>query len=426
MNIFLKSDGKGLFNTQIDTALIKSIEKLNLKHVLIIPPDISRMHSYAGNITQTFYAHLTANGCNVDILPALGTHVPMTAQELDEMYPGIPHDVFIVHNWKTDCVHLGDIPAEYTGELSEGLFAKTVPVEINKHLLDAKYDLIISIGQVVPHEVVGMANYNKNLFVGCGGSGMINASHYIGALYGMERIMGRDQSPVHQLFDYAHKNFLSNLPILFVLTVTTVDSLGINVECLSIGDKRDTFEKAIDVSQQKNIIFTEKPIKKAVVYLDPKEFKSTWIGNKAIYRTRMCIEDGGELLVLAPGIKTCGEDSENDRLIKKYGYTGRDRICALAAENADLRENLSVAAHIIHSSSEGRFKITYATAKMSEEEVNAIGYNHMPYDEAVKLYSTNLLKPGFNNVNGEEIFFIPNPAVGLWARKKIFNSCSKK
>ena len=388
--------------------------------MLLLPPDISRLNSYAGPITCLVWNMLHRWGVQVEVMPALGTHVPMSDTEIREMYPEIPTECFLVHNWKRDVRSIGTIPAKFVSDISEGYYEKPVEVQVNRRLLDGTYDLICSIGQVVPHEVVGMANYTKNILVGCGGSSIINQSHYIGALYGMERMMGRDHSPVHRLFDYAQEHFLQNVPLLFALTVTTVEEEGVRLQCLSIGDQRDAFEKAIAVSQEKNLTFLDRPLQKVVVYLDEKEFKTTWIGNKAIYRTRMAIADGGELLIIAPGLRGCGEDPENDRLIRKYGYVGRDRICKQVEENRDLQESLSVAAHIIHSSSEGRFTITYAPGHMTQEEIEGISYRYMPLSQALAQYDPQKLAPGFNLVDGEEVFVVKNPAVGLWATAERF------
>jgi nickel-dependent lactate racemase len=300
--------------------------------------------------------------------------------------------------------------------VSEGLVNNSIDVEVNRRLVDPSYDLILSIGQVVPHEVVGMANYGKNLFVGCGGSSMINSSHMLGAFYGMERIMGRDFSPVRRVFDYAQEHFLANIPLVYVLTTTTNKGDEVTIHGLYIGTERAQFEAAVQKSQQINLTHMKKRLNKVVVYLDPREFKSTWLGNKAIYRTRMAIADGGELIVLAPAVGHFGEDEQNDRLIRKYGYVGRENVLKLVdmPENADLRENLSVAAHLIHGSSDGRFKITYCAGKLTEEEVRGAAFNYMPYEQAAAKYDPAKLVDGFNTVDGEEIFYISNPALGLW------------
>ena len=415
--------GNGLSHEEIKEALLVSLEGRELKNVLIIPPDFTRFHSNAGFITNVYYYALDEKGVNVDILPALGTHVPVTEEEIDVMFGDIPYDKFIAHNWRNDVMKIGEVPASYLEEITEGLWKDPVSVEINRLVMDEKYDLILSIGQVVPHEVIGMANHAKNLFVGVGGSDMINKSHMVGAVYGMERMLVKDHTPVRKVFDYGMEHCLNERPILFVLTVCTAPGGNINTHGLFIGDKRNALEAAIELAQEKNIDFVETGIKKCVVYLDPAEFKSTWLGNKSVYRTRMAIADGGELLVLAPGIERFGEDDQVDVLIRKYGYRGRIKTLEEfeKPENQDLRDNMGAAAHLIHGSSDDRFKITYAVKNITKEEVIGVGFGAVDYDETVKKYDPETLQYGYNTMpDGEEIYFIPNPALGLWINKEKF------
>ncbi|MGI5900762.1 MAG: lactate racemase domain-containing protein [Christensenellales bacterium] len=412
----------GLTDKELFEALEYAISdcKKDLKKVLLIPPDYTRFHSGAGKITNYYYNTLK-DFCQVDILPALGTHVAMTEEECASMYGDIPFEKFIVHNWRTDVVKIGTVPAEYISEISEGLVNDAIDVEVNKLVIDPSYDLVLSIGQVVPHEVVGMANRNKNVFVGCGGNSMINGSHMLGAFYGLERIMGKDHTPVRKVFDYAEEHFLMDIPLVYVLTVTTAKDTDIFMHGLYIGRDRSYFEQAVEQAQEKNLIFVDEPFKKVVVYLDEKEFKSTWLGNKSVYRTRMAIADGGELIVLAPGIDKFGEDGDIDKLIRKYGYVGRENVLALVAENEDLRNNLSAAAHLIHGSSDDRFSITYCTKHVTKEEVEGVNFGYISYDEAIKTYDPKTLKDGFNTLeDGEVIYYISNPALGLWADRKKF------
>lgn len=409
--MYLKNDG-GIDMQSLYRAVEKSLEDKKLRKVLILPPDYTRMYSGAGILTQMYYDCLK-DRCTVDIMPALGTHEPMTRQECAAFFgESIPFEKIIVHNWRNDVVKIGEVPSEFVSEVSDGLVRDSIDVEVNRRITDKSYDLVISIGQVVPHEVVGMANYSKNIFVGCGGSSMINSSHMLGAFYGMERVMGRDFSPVRRVFDYAEQHFLKDVPLMYVLTVTTNTADKTNIHGLFIGRSRELFEMAVEQSQKVNLTKVEAPFKKVVVNLDPREFKSTWLGNKAIYRTRMAIANGGELIILAPGVKKFGEDAENDRLIRKYGYAGRERVLELVKENDDLRQNLSVAAHLIHGSSDGRFKITYAAKYLSEREITSVNYAYMQYERAYELYAN--LKNGMNNVNGEQVYYIDNPALGLW------------
>lgn len=417
---FYDESGSGLSVSEIRSALLQSIEGRELNNVLIVPPDFTRFHSNAGLITNIYYHELRARGCQVDILPALGTHVAMTKEECEIMYGDIPYEKFLVHNWREDVVKIGEVPSEFIEEITEGLWHDAVSVEVNRLVMDEKYDLILSVGQVVPHEVIGMANHAKNLFVGVGGSEMINSSHMIGAVYGMERMMGKDHTPVRKVFDYGMEHFLNQRPIVFVLTVCTAPQGESLTHGLFLGDTRKVLEKAIELSQEKNIDFVETGIKKCVVYLDPSEFHSTWLGNKSIYRTRMAIADGGELLVLAPGIERFGEDEKMDQLIRKYGYRGR--MATLEQfENPDLRSNMGAAAHLIHGSSDGRFTITYAVKDITKEEIESVGFQAADYDEMIQKYDPAKLQYGYNTLpDGEEIYYIPNPALGLWINREKF------
>lgn len=411
-----------LDNCQIKQQVIKALDERQPKKVLIIGPDFTRFFSNSGLISNIVYHWCVDNGAQVQIMPALGTHVPMTEEECAKMYGDIPFSLFEEHHFREDVVKLGEVPGSYVSSITEGLWTDPVSVEVNKKIMDPSFDLIVSVGQVVPHEVIGMANHLKNIFVGVGGADMINKSHMVGAVYGMERMMGRDFTPVRKIFDYAGEHFLSQVKILFMLTVTTAPGGNIQTHGLFIGEGRKCLEDAIALAQEKNIDFVEHGIKKCVVYLDPTEFRSTWLGNKSVYRTRMAIADGGELIVLAPGVNKFGEDAQIDKLIRKYGYCGRLKTLELLKQNQDLMDNMSVAAHLIHGSSDGRFSITYAVKDISEKEIESVCFKSASYDEMVKIYDPNKLEYGYNTVNGEEIFFIPNPALGLWINKEKFNN----
>ena len=386
------------------------------KRVLALPPDFTRFNSYAGPITEMCNDYF--GDALTDVMPALGTHSPMTDEQISTMFGSVPAEKFRVHDWRNDVVTVGTVPGEYVSKVSEGKLDYSLDAQVNKILLDPSFDLVLSIGQVVPHEVIGMANYTKNIFVGIGGSDFINKSHFIGASYGMERIMGRAKSPVREVFEYAKVNFLSKVPIVYILTVRAKDEAtgAMVTRGLFIGDDFECFQKAADLSLATNFIMVDREIKKCVVYLDPEEFKSTWLGNKSVYRTRMAIADGGELIVLAPALKEFGEDKTIDGLIRKYGYKGTPHTLECTNANKDLQDNLGASAHLIHGSSEGRFSITYCPGDgMTREEIEGVGFNYCSYEKMAAKYPVDQLKDGWNTVNGEEIYYISNPALGLWA-----------
>ncbi|WP_020610741.1 lactate racemase domain-containing protein [Sediminispirochaeta bajacaliforniensis] len=388
------------------------------RRILLLPPDITRMHGLAGLLTcwavEFFGPAVTA------IMPALGTHAPMTDREINLMFPGIDHRLFLVHDWRHDVVSLGTVPAEVIEVLSEGRLSWSWEAEVNRRIAFGEHDLILSLGQVVPHEVIGMANYNKNIFIGTGGSDGINKSHYLGAVYGMERIMGRIDSPVRSLLDYAQEHFAGDIPLEYALTVIARTGEGNKPVGVFLGDDRRCFEAAGRLSAELNICRLEHAPERVVVYLDPAEYRSTWLGNKSIYRSRMAIADGGELIVLAPGVERFGEDEEIDRLIRRYGYAGTDRILEAVGQGGGLSSNLAAAAHLIHGSSEGRFSIRYCPGALSREEVEKVGYRYDDFDMMMKRYRPDTLRDGWNEGgDGDPFFFISNPASGLWICDKI-------
>jgi nickel-dependent lactate racemase len=419
--IYFKSGSENtvLDSEDLESGIISALEKLGArKKVLVVPPDCTRFHSRAGELTSYIYRYYKDS--LKDILPALGTHSPMTDAQLDKMYKGVPKSLFRVHDWRKDVVTTGTIPGEFVSDITAGALNYSWPAQINRLVFNGGHDLILSVGQVVPHEVIGMANYNKNLFIGTGGPEGINKSHFIGAVYGMERIMGKADNPVRSLLNYASANFTNHLPIIYVHTVIGRDDEGkLVVRGLFIGDDEEVFRLAADLSLKVNFNVIEKPLKKVVVYLDPAEYKSTWLGNKSIYRTRMAMADNGELIVLAPGLKEFGEDKEIDRLIRKYGYCGTPATLKILKENKELNNNLSAAAHLIHGSSEGRFTITYCPRHLTIKEIESVNFKYHDLNDMLKKFNPAKLKEGFNKMeDGEEVYFISNPAIGLWTSKQ--------
>ena len=422
MSLYVAKGGPDveLSSAELKSLLFEALDKLGARRrVLAVPPDQTRFHSRAGELTQYTWEYYGDR--LTDVLPALGTHAAMSPEELTRMFGSVPHSLFRVHNWRTDVETLGEVPSEFIEEVSEGKLHYSWPAQTNLLISRGGHDLVLSVGQVVPHEVIGMANYTKNILVGAGGTEGINRSHYLGAVYGMERIMGRAENPVRAVLNYAAERFLSNVPIVYVLTVVgraSDDSLA--VRGLYIGDDPECFHLASDLSLKVNFEMLDVPIHKAVVYLEPHEFHSTWLGNKAVYRTRMALADGAELIALAPGVKEFGEDPTIDRLIRKYGYRGTPATLVAVKHNADLAADLSAAAHLIHGSSEGRFNITWCPGHLTREEIEGVGFGYGDLSGMLNRYNPEKLQHGYNQINGEDVFFIANPGLGLWAYRERF------
>ena len=402
---------------------------------LLIPPDVTRFHSRAGLLTDIAFRELSRAGIAVTVLPALGTHIPLTNAELERMFPATPKNVFRVHDWRNDVVELGRIEKEWIETATGGAVSYDWPVQVNRLLRDGGFDLIVSLGQVVPHEVIGMANHAKNLFVGTGGKEAIDKSHFAGAAFGMEKMMGRADTPVRAMFDEGLRRFGNQLPpVLYALTVlsarTDAEAAAqgagrgsLALRGLYSGVGRDCFTVAAALARKVNVDLLDEPVQKAVVYLEPEEFRTTWLGNKAVYRTRMAMADGGELLIIAPGLERFGEDTGIDALIRKHGYRPAKIIREKVNADAELAASLSAAAHLIHGSSEGRFTVRYCPGPgVSRQEIESAGFEWGDIGGAMSRYDINALKTGWNtHADGERFFFVPNPALGLWANRARFN-----
>lgn len=422
---FYKEDcviDKAMQREMMERLINEAREKINpkLKKVLLLPPDITRCHSGAGDLTNMLY-HILGDDCEIDVIPTLGQHVPHTPEQNKWMFGDIPEERIHKHDWRKSCVHLGEISAEFVKTATGGLADWAIPVDVNSALVDKSYDLVINIGQVVPHEVLGFANHNKNYFIGLGGKNTICASHLTAALCGIENNLGQIITPLRGCYNYAEKAFLSDVPAVYVQIVRSRDESGdLPMTGLYVGQDASTYVRAARFARRKTVFMFDKPIKKVVCFMDGNEFHSTWVANKAIYRTRKVIEDGGELIVIAPGVERFGEQEEVDRMIRKYGYKGTPHSLEAYQNDPELHDLAHAAAHLIHGSTEGRFTVTYAPGKLTQEEVNSVGFNYMDINSAMELYNPQKMQNGFNTVNGEEIYFIDSPSLGLWTSKDKF------
>lgn len=388
----------------------------NPARVLALPPDHTRADSRAGELTRI--AHRLLGSRLTDVMPALGTHEPMTEEELEYMFGDLPRDLIRVHDWKREVTTLGEVDADFVAEATEGIYRRPWQAQVNNALVEGGHDLILSLGQVVPHEVIGMANYNKNVFVGTGGDEGINESHYLSALYGMERIMGRCDTPLRRILNEAQDRYCGGMPLAFVLTVVESLPTGAKVvRGLYAGDSHDVFFKAGELAAKVNCFVVDRAPKTVVVTMNPKKYKRTWIANKAIYRTRMLIGDGGKLVIIAPGVKQFGESDTVDRLIRKYGYRSSEEVLKFVDENPELQANLGAAAHLIHGTTEGRFSVEYAAGEMTRREIESVGYQFGNWRELLSHYNCDGLENGWHqDADGEEFYFVNDPGLGLWMR----------
>jgi nickel-dependent lactate racemase len=393
------------------------------KRVLLLPPDITRMHSGAGRLTEMLYQAF-ADEADVHVIPTLGQHVPHTPEENRQMFGSIPNERIHAHDWRGGCVEVGEIPARFVDEATQGAANWDMPIVLNRPLMEEKWDLIINVGHVVPHEVLGFANHNKNYFIGLGGKDLICAAHMAAAACGIENNLGNLITPVRAIFNRAEDEFLDRLPDLYVQVVLARNERDDLVHTgVYVGDDLETYLGAARQSREQNITLFDEPIEKIVCVMQGDEFFSTWVANKSIYRTRMALADEGELIVIAPGLKRFGEQEDVDALIRKYGYVGTPRVMEQYARNADMQDLAHATAHLMHGSSEGRFRVTYAPGHLTREEMEGVNFDYADINETIERYRPSQCKQGWNTTaDGEEYYFIPTPSAGLWAtREKLFN-----
>jgi nickel-dependent lactate racemase len=396
------------------------------KRVLLLPPDLTRMHSGVGRLTEMLY-HNFSREAEVHVIPTLGQHVPHTPEENRRMFGSIPEERIHAHDWRNGCVKVGEISAEEVRIASGGAADWPIPITLNTMLMEEPWDLIINVGHVVPHEVLGFANHNKNYFIGLGGKDLICASHMMAACCGIENNLGNLITPVRHCFNLAEDRFLSKLPDLYVQVVLARDEHDQLVHTgVYVGDDLETYLGAARQSREENITVFDEPIKKMVCVMQEDEFVSTWVANKAVYRTRMAMADGGELLIIAPGLKRFGEQPDVDAIIRKYGYSGTPKVMEQYRVQPDMQDLAHATAHLLHGSSEDRFKITYAPGFLTRKEVEGVNFGYADLKQTLARYRPETRKEGWNTTNdGERFFFIPTPSAGLWAtRQKLYNRAS--
>jgi nickel-dependent lactate racemase len=411
---------KGKVEDLLRQALQQAAQRicLNPQRVLLLPPDITRMHSGAGWITEYLY-HLLQATCDVHVIPTLGQHEPHTPEQNRQMFGSIPNERIHAHDWRDGCVQVGELSADTIQQVTGGVADWPFPIVLNRMLMEEKWDLVINIGHVVPHEVLGFANHNKNYFIGLGGKELICAAHMAAACCGIENNLGNLLTPVRQAFNQAEEQFLGRLPDFYIQVVLARDKDGQLVHTgIHVGDDLETYLAAARQAREQNITILDEPLKKVVCVMQGDEFFSTWVANKAVYRTRMALADGGELVIIAPGLKRFGEQPDVDALIRKYGYRGTPRVMELYRQNADMQDLAHATAHLLHGSSEGRFQITYAPGHLSRAEIEQVNFQYADLGETLKRYPVEKLHEGFNDIGGERIFFIPTPSAGLWGTRE--------
>jgi nickel-dependent lactate racemase len=400
----------------------EAIVRTGARSVLLVPPDQTRLHSRAGEIVAQLATLLDSEVGRVDVMPALGTHQALGVAECRLMFgEAIDPAKLLHHRWREDVTTVGELTSAEVDEVVGRPLGLSLPFAVNRALVDGSYDLVVSVGQVVPHEVAGFGGYSKHISIGLGGPETIQRSHFLSAVYGIEQTLGRVDAPVRRLLDAGFDRFLApRCAVLFVLTVVDARDAERVLRGVFVGEGGtgssggDAFRAAAALSAEVNIETVATPFRRCVAYLDPLEYRSTWLGNKAIYRTRLAMADEGDLFVIAPGVARFGEDAVVDKLIRRHGYDGREAALAAMGRDPELAANLAAVAHLIHGSTEGRFRVTYAPGPgLSRAEVEGAGLGYLALDDALARFPLDADEPR-DALDGEPFTFLPNPGLGLW------------
>lgn len=292
------------------------------RRVLLIIPDHTRT-APVGLLFKTLHDHLAPVARAVDVLVALGTHVAMTEEAIcerleitlearRERYGKVQ---FFNHEWDNPAAlrQVGTLTADEISELTQGLFAMEVPVEVNKLVFE--YDQVVIIGPVFPHEVVGFSGGNKYLFPGVAGPRILNFFHWLGAVVTNPMIIGNPWTPVRKVVDKA--GALVNVPKLcFCLVVEGKDLAG-----MYAGSPEAAWAAAVELSKRLHITYHDHPYH-TILSCAPRMYDELWTGGKCMYKLEPVLADGGELIIYAPHITEIS--LTHGRVIREVGYHCRD------------------------------------------------------------------------------------------------------
>ena len=389
--------GEGSADAQLTPQVLASVveEALDIiragERILAIVPDRTRDDNtdYLFPVASRF---LSRRGVRAfDVLVAQGTHPPMSESQkrtklgLDDA----PDDFFgeiYDHRWDipTELVTIGELSLDRVKKITAGLITHSVRVSINKLLAPGVYDRVIVFGATVPHEVAGFAGGAKYFFPGVAGPELTHTTHWLGALAGIENVIGQVETPVRELIEAASE--LLSPQIISLNTVVSRDSSDrLIVHALFAGDIREAFRRAAEVSRLVHIRYTGRKYKKVVALLDP-HYDELWVGGKASYKLGAIVEDGGELIIYAPHLTRISET--HGALIEKYGYAPLETVRDMLGASQELKENLCIAAHLAHVSYAGRvdengrvvprYRITMATG-LDEATCTRVNLGYLDY-----------------------------------------------
>jgi nickel-dependent lactate racemase len=340
-----------LSETEIKNTVQEAITSLSVegKRVLMIIPDGTRTMPMP-LMFSLFDQFLGTRTSRLDFLIALGTHPPMTDQQLSRlvgrsvMNGQVGQYHIFNHKWNEpeQFRFIGTIPEHEIDEITGGLLNQDVPVELNRIIFD--YDQLIICGPVFPHEVVGFSGGNKYFFPGIAGPEIINFTHWLGALMTNYKIIGSGYTPVRAVIDKAAA-FIDRPVACFCLVVTHAGVAGIY-----FGSAQEAWQAASALSAKKHIVYVEKPFKR-VLSIMPEMYDDLWTAAKGMYKMEPAVDDGGEIVIYAPHITEVSYT--HGKQIDQVGYHCRDYFVKQWEKFRDFPG--SVLAHSTHVKGMGQY-----------------------------------------------------------------------
>lgn len=415
MKKIISQDNSVLNKDQVDNFItdIADSGAFDNKNILVIIPDNTRSVPM-----PLLFDSLCSNLCprtkKLDYLIALGTHAPMSLDKINKhlgmdegtrkvKYPSV--DIYN-HRWedKDTFVELGKISENEVYEISDGLLKEEMRISINEMILH--YDLLLIVGPVFPHEVVGFSGGNKYFFPGISAGDMINLTHWLGALLTIPNVIGIKDTPVRQLINKA-ASFIHKEKLCLSLTVTKEGLKGIFFDT-----PENSFEEAAEFSKQNHIIYKEKKYQ-TILAETPSKYDDLWTGGKCVYKLMGVADKNAKLIVYAPHITEISYS--HGYMIKKIGYHVKDYFLKQWDQFEDYSKG--IIAHSTHVKGLGTFENGKETPEI--EVILASGIN----ERICKQINLGYINPDdvniddYKNKENEGILYAPQAGEYLYLLK---------
>jgi nickel-dependent lactate racemase len=404
-----------LSENQIREIVRQGIENASVagKRVLAIIPDTTRtapMPLLFRLLCQSIQPEKT----QLNFLIALGTHPQISEEEVlrhvgisrEEKEKKYGHIHLYCHEWNQPehLTTIGTISSAVIENISQGLLREDIPVSINKRILD--YDLLLVVGPVFPHEVVGFSGGNKYFFPGIAGADVINSTHWLGALITNIKVNGVKETPIRKAIDFA-ASFIPNEKKAFCF-VATHDGL----KGLFFGSPKQAWSEAADLSAKVHVVYSDRTYRK-VIGIAPRMYDDLWVAGKVMYKLESIVEDGGELVIYAPNISEVSYT--HGKMIEQVGYHVRDYFLKQMYRFQDIPK--AVLAHSTHVRGTGTFEngvehpriqVTLST-QIPEQRCRKINLGYLSPDE--------MDVDAFKNREDESILVVPEAGETLYKLK---------